>query len=271
MGVAAGSGANQFFERRLVRDQQGGAAQLREPLVTKLAEHAGHGFTRGTDELGNFLVREGDFDADAVFGLLATVGPFQQQTRQFFRNGVREPQRADHLVSALAILAQVIRRAQARVRVILQKLEEVITLDEVQLTWLQRLGGQLVRLPGYGAVQAQYLTRLRDPQDESFAIARSRGQLHPAAAQNVDSARRLSLDEQHRALRKRAGVLDPVEFLERGFGEIAKKTGMTELANQATFRNLQPVRCAHSGPLLRGDLNIPLASGKGRTYRKIAV
>ena len=62
--------------------------------------------------------------------------------------------RPDHLVSVLAVLAQMLRRIQARVPVMLQEAEEIIAPDEIELARLQCLTRQFVRFPGNCRMQA---------------------------------------------------------------------------------------------------------------------
>jgi hypothetical protein len=58
---------------------------------------------------------------------------------------VRQSKTADLLIRGLAISAQVLRRLQAGISVSLQELQEILTLDEVELARLPGFCGDLVR------------------------------------------------------------------------------------------------------------------------------
>jgi hypothetical protein len=137
-------------------------------------------------------------------------------------------------------------RVQAGIRVVLQEFQEIVALDEIELAGLQRFCGQFVRLAGNGSVKAENLASLRDTQNEGLAVARSGRELHPPAANDVNTARRLALNKQNGALRECAGVLDPLETFERRFRKIAEKTGVAKLTNQTALGNLQAIRRTHS-------------------------
>src|SRR5271166_6860800 len=102
---------------------------------------------------------------------------------------MRQAEAADLLVCSLAILAEMLRGLQASIAVFLEEAQEVVALDEIQLAGLASLGRDLVGRARNRSVHAQNFSRLRDLQDESFAFCRSGGELHPAFAQHVNSAR----------------------------------------------------------------------------------
>jgi len=81
---------------------------------------------------------------------------------------------------------------------------------------------------------------LRNFQDESLAFGGSSGELHPAFAQHVDSARRLTFHKQHRTRGIGRGIFDPVERFQRGLGQRAKETVATEFADYTIFNQLKP-------------------------------
>ena len=135
-----GSGADQLFQRRSVRNHQSRAPQLRELFIAELAEHARDGFAGGTDQLRNLLVRKSNLDPDPIFGLLSVAGPLQKKAREFFRNRVRQSKRTNHLICILAVFAQVVRGIETGVGMSLQKFQEIVSLDEIQLAGLQSLG-----------------------------------------------------------------------------------------------------------------------------------
>src|SRR5579862_8179934 len=134
-----------------------------------------------------------------------------------------QTQRADHLICILAVLAEMLRRIQASISMVLQKAQEVVALDEIQLAWLQRFCGQFVRLARYSCMQAQHFTRLRNPQNERFSIPRGRGKLHAPRANNVSSAGGLSFQKQNRTLRISAGILDFFQIIEGAFWKFAEE------------------------------------------------
>src|SRR5208283_463331 len=246
--MAVCSGADQPFQRSFVANQECGTTKLSQFLVAKFAQDARHGFPRSADQLRNLFVRQRDLDPNAFFGLFAVARPLQKQARQLLRYGVRETERADHFVCGLAILAQVVRGVQAGIGVILQELQEIVALDEIELAWLERFGREFVGLAGNRAMQTENLTGLGNAQDQRLAIARSRGQLYAAGADDINAARRLALHEQYRPLGIRAGVLDLLQVFKGGLGKIAEEAGLTQLADQTIFCDLKPVGRTHADP-----------------------
>ena len=98
-------------------------------------------------------MRQGDFDPDTFLSFLPATRPLQEQPGQFLRHGMRQAERTDHLVGALAVLAQVLRGMETSIGVALQKLQEIIPLHEIQLAGLQRLRRQVVGFFRHGAVK----------------------------------------------------------------------------------------------------------------------
>src|SRR5215831_2664268 len=109
---------------------------------------------------------------------------------------MRQPQRPDHFVCALAILAEMLGCIQAGISVMLQETKEVVAPDEVQLAGLESFGRKFIRLAGNGRMQAQHFTGLRDAQDQRLPVPRGRRQLHTSDADYIQSPRRLTLYEQ---------------------------------------------------------------------------
>ena len=62
--------------------------------------------------------------------------PLQQQPRQALRRRMGQSQAANLLIGGLAIFAEMLRGLQTGVAMLLQKVEEVIALDEIQLAGL---------------------------------------------------------------------------------------------------------------------------------------
>src|SRR5689334_332867 len=126
--------------------------------------------------------------ANSLSGVLAFTGPLQKQTRQFFRYRMRQAQGPNQFVSVLAIRTQVLGRMQASVTVLLQEAKKILALDEIQLTGLQSLCGQLVRLAGNCGVQAQNFTGIGNPENECLPVAIGRRKLYPTGANHVNAA-----------------------------------------------------------------------------------
>lgn len=225
-----GSGADQLFQRRSVRNHQSRAPQLRELLIAELTQHARDGFAGGTDQLRNLLVRKSNLNPDPILGLLSVAGPLQKQAREFLGNRVREPKGTDHLICTLAVLAQVVRRAETGVGMILKKFQEIVALDEIQLAGLQSLGRQLVGFARNRAMQPQHLSGRGNPEDQGFTVARGRRQLYAPAANDVDTTWCLAFHEQYCSLGKGTGILYFFQVFDRRLRQVTKKSGMAEFA-----------------------------------------
>src|SRR5215471_11351671 len=159
---------------------------------------------------------------------------------------MRKPEGPDHFVCGFAVVTQVLSGMEASIAVVLQKIEEVIALYEVELTRLQRLSRQFIRLPGYCRVQSQYFACVGYTNDQSLAITRCRRKLHTSAADDENASRTLTFNKEHRTLWIGAGVFDTLQNFQRWFGEFAEKSRMTQLADQTILSDLQAVRRAHA-------------------------
>src|SRR6185295_9620983 len=122
----------------------------------------------------------------------------------------------------------------------------VLALYEIHLTGRQRFGGRHVGLARNGGAKPQYLARVRYSSDDRLAVARTSRQLDAAGAKHENSARRLTFDEQHRALRKHRRVFECFERLYQLGLEVAEVAARSGRAGCATVADFQTVRCLHS-------------------------
>src|SRR5450631_3352225 len=105
-----------------------------------------------------------------------------------------------------------------------QEPQEVGLFYKVKLARLASLCRRVVRGPGDGGVQSEHLPGLGNLEDEGLTLAGSRRQFHAASAQYVDTAARLSFDEQGRASRvceRELYLLEGFHFL---FGQTTEET-----------------------------------------------
>src|ERR1022692_1694088 len=101
----------------------------------------------------------------------------------------------------------------ARAVVLGEELEEFGLLHKVQLARLARLSRRIVHGSTHSGVEAQYLTRLGNLEDEGLALARSCRQFHSALAENIDTPADLAFDKQSCPCRIGEGEL----YLLKGF------------------------------------------------------
>jgi hypothetical protein len=228
-------GTHETFQRGFVFDQKCGAFKDGDLLFTKVGEGAGDRFARGTDDLCDFFVSEGDFDTHARWIGSIAMRPLQEEAGQAFRRGMRESKGANLLVCGLAVAAQMLGSLEAGISMNLQKTEKIVALDEIQLAWLSGFRRDFVRSSGDGSVQTENFARLCDFENQGLAVGGGGGELDAAFAEHIDAARGLALDKQNRACGISGRKFYFFESFEGRFGKSAEKTIVSQLANEAIF------------------------------------
>src|SRR5690348_16763280 len=109
----------------------------------------------------------------------------------------------------------------------------------------QRFGGHFVRLTRENCDQSENFSRLRNPRNQRFSLARTDGELHFALAYHEHAAAILFFHEEYRALRISGIRLDGVEFLDRFRRQIAEEIRAARFAGLAAFADVKPVRSLH--------------------------
>src|SRR6266536_3928226 len=130
---------HQPFQCRPVPDEEGGAAQLQHALLLQLTQSSSDCLPRGANQLRQFFVGQGNLQTDRAVGDLSVAGPLQQKPGQLLRNRMRQPNGADHLISGLALVTELLRHMQTRIGVLLNETEKVRAIDKRQLGGLQSL------------------------------------------------------------------------------------------------------------------------------------
>src|SRR3954451_17348035 len=105
---------------------------------------------------------------------------------------MRESEGTDEIVSAVAVVAEMLRGLQAGGAMFLEKTQEVFALDEVNLAGLDRFGRKFVIDARDAGVKSEDLAGFGDLKDERFAFCGVDRELHAALAKHVDSAGRLA-------------------------------------------------------------------------------
>jgi len=140
--------------------------------VPEVAQGPRNGLARDAYDLGDLLMRQSHIHANSLIGLAPCRGAFEQEPSHFFFRRARQPNRTDLKASRLVIIADLFGDVRSDVLVVLHQAQERFAFDEVDLARLERLGRDLVRLAGDGAVDADQLTRLGDVQnDAGFALS----------------------------------------------------------------------------------------------------
>ena len=143
---------------------------------------------------------------------------------------------------------------------LVEEAEEVLALDEIHLRRLEGFRRGLVGVAGEHGAEAEAFAVLGDARDERLAVDGGDAQLHRAAAEDEDAARRLPLGEQHGApgidIRERDGV----ERQQRSLGQAAEVALRSPLARRAVLEEFEAVgRGPHISPRLRAQDSVLLA------------
>src|SRR4051794_15534101 len=151
---------------------------------------------------------------------------------------MRQAKRTNEVISAMAVVAEVLGGLQAGGTVFLEKTQEVITLNEVHLAWLDGFRGQFVVDSGDAGVKSENFSRLGDLEDQGFAFGGIHRQLNPALAKHVDTARRLTFNEENSSSRIGGWELDLFEGFEGFIRKRAEEIIRTKFADEAIFNEL---------------------------------
>ena len=158
--------ADQSLQNGLILDQQSRSLENRNLFLAEICQGTRDRFSGSANNLSDFFVGEGHLYAHSVRIRAFSVRPFKQQAGQAFRSAVRQAERANLLVGRLTVAAEVLRRLQAGIAMLLQEAQEIVALDEVQLTGLAGFGRNFVRGSGDGSMQAEQFSGLRDLEDQ---------------------------------------------------------------------------------------------------------
>src|SRR5260221_3808509 len=129
----------------------------------------------------------------------------------------------------------------AGVGMAVEELEEILTLDEIQLRRLDGLGRHFIGLAENRGTGTENFTRLRDLDDQRLSFRRRGGELRPAAAENEYTARVLSLDEEQRSLRIDAGELHRVHRRDRVVRHVAEEALLPDRAIRAGVLDVEVI------------------------------
>jgi len=171
MTHASLSGADQPLQGGLISNHQCRSFQHGNLLLPEIRQGARDRFAGCSDDLSNFLMGQRDLDPHTCFVGSVAMRPFEQKARQPLGCGVGQSQRANLLISGLAIAAQVLCRFEASISVLLQEAQKVIAFYKIELTGLSRLGRDLIWGIGDRGVQAQDLAWLDNLKNQRLAVA----------------------------------------------------------------------------------------------------
>src|SRR6185436_1130617 len=140
------SDADHAFQLLFPQDDDGRAFYLDDLLSLEIAEQACDGLARRPDHLRDLLVRQQDLQPDAFRRRLAVLrAPVEEELPEFLAGRLRQAEGADLTLGGLVLLAELLRGMHARLGVRVEKAEEVLALDEIELRRLERLRADFVR------------------------------------------------------------------------------------------------------------------------------
>src|SRR5215469_10888859 len=104
-------------------------------------------------------------------GFEGMLGPLQQEFGDLLRNGIGKSERANLVVSAFAIVRELLRNFHADFGIVQQEAAEVSLRDEVGLRLLEGLDRRLIGGIGNSGGESQHFTGLSDSQDDALTVA----------------------------------------------------------------------------------------------------
>jgi hypothetical protein len=164
--------SGQSLEARLVADDKRGAFDLQQLLLLEVGEEPGDRLARRSDHLGNFLVCECQRGSNLRASLSVVGTPIQKKTRQFFSSRMREPNGPHFCNGGVVRFAQLLGYTEGNFAVLTEKIQKIVSRDEIRLRGLDHTRGELIGLARDCGRQPQYFSRLRNSDDQSFSIDR---------------------------------------------------------------------------------------------------
>ena len=86
----------------------------------ELREHPAHRLARGADDLADFFLGQREAGSDAVLGILSLPGPVEQETGELFGSRMGETERPKLAQGCLITAAQLLRRPDGGLLVLLK-------------------------------------------------------------------------------------------------------------------------------------------------------
>lgn len=229
-------------KRGLIADDQSGTLSLKDLPLLEIGKKAGYGFARCPDHLCDFFVCQSQFEAWLLLLTLAiSPAPLDEELGKLLGGGMGQAERAYLVAGNVVLFTELLSDLEACLGVLLEEAQKVFALDEIYLARVDRLSGEFVGLAGDGGAQPENLSGVGNFQDESFAIAGADGKLDASFAKDKNSARGLAFDEQDSTLGVCRCVLDGLERLQSGPGQIAENAIGAHLASETAFDNIQTV------------------------------
>src|SRR5271170_7832314 len=126
-----------------------------------------------------------------------------------------------------------------------QKSQEIRARNKVCLGGFEHVGGEFVRLAGDRGGQAEDFPRVRNSDDEGFAVDRRGGKLYAPGAEDKDAARRLPFDKESSPFWVAGGGGNRDKQLHSGRRKIAKEQVLAMRARHAALDDFETVGSAH--------------------------
>src|SRR5215469_12573804 len=177
------------FQPCFVLDDERRAFDLHELLSLEFTKQSRYRLSRGSDRLGNLFVRERKRDLHLTLAVVMTFGNIQKETGQLlpYRMGQAN---VPHFGNRRMIgFTKLLRHSQGCLAMLAQESQKILSRNKIRLSWFDDFGRELVGFPGNRGGQTQYLSRVRDSDNQAFPVCGRCGKLDATTAQNEDSAR----------------------------------------------------------------------------------
>src|SRR5271167_4323732 len=118
--------------------------------------------------------------------------------------------------------AKLLRHAKSSLAVVFQEAKKFVSGDEIGLRGFNHIGCELITSSCDRGGQAENFSGFGNPQDQGLAIRGRGGKLDSSAAENKDTASRLTFDEQGSSFGIGGGRSDGSHRFHCGVRQIAK-------------------------------------------------